>query len=401
MKFGRHLRSEFFIDPAITYLNHPTVGATPRRVLAAQHAIQEEAERQPSQFELRELTAIRSGRAVHAKPLLRTAADAVGAFVGANGDDIVFVDNTTTAVNAILRSFPLQQGDDIVISELAYGGVMNATRYAARERGATVTVVTAPDSPTSASLADTFEAAVTSRTRIAIVDHISAQSALVWPVAELAERLRKRGVLVLCDGAHAPGAIKLDVANLGCDWYVANLHKSAFVPRSSGFLWATPERQAGLHPVVISWGLDRGYTMEFDLVGTRDASAHLAAPAAFAFVDSFGLDAILEHNHALVWKGAHLLADRWGVAFATPEALVGTMATLNLPASAGSTADDAVKLRDELLFEDRIEVSMHAWRGSVQMRVAAQIYNELDDFEKLADAVAARLARPAGVGEGA
>ena len=390
MKFGRHLRSEFLIEPALTYLNHPTVGATPRRVLAAQHAIQEEAERQPSQFELRELTAIRAGRAVHEKPLLRTAADAVGAFVGASGDDIVFVDNTTSGVNAILRSFPLQAGDEIVISELAYGGVMNAARYAARERGASVVVVRAPDSATSASLADSFEAAVTARTRIAIVDHISAQSALVWPVADLAARLRRRGVLVLCDGAHVPGALRLDVSSLGVDWYVANLHKSAFVPRSSAFLWAARERQAGLHPTVISWGLDRGFTMEFDLVGTRDASAHLAAPAAFAFIDSFGLDAILEHNHALAWKGAHLLAERWGISFDLPEALVGTMATLTLPAAFGSTAEDATKLRDELLFDEKIEVAVHSWRGRVQMRVAAQIYNDLDDYEKLAAAVTAR-----------
>ncbi|HQQ69999.1 MAG TPA: aminotransferase class V-fold PLP-dependent enzyme, partial [Alicycliphilus sp.] len=117
-------------------------------------------------------------------------------------------------------------------------------------------------------IADAFEAGVTSRTRLAIVDHISAESALVLPLAEIAARLRARGVLVLADGAHAPAGIALDVPSLGVAWYVANLHKWAFVPRSSGFLWTTPARQASGHPTVISWGLDTGYTDEFDLVGT-------------------------------------------------------------------------------------------------------------------------------------
>jgi isopenicillin-N epimerase len=297
-------------------------------------------------------------------------------------------------VNAVLRSFPLTPGDEILISELAYGGVMNAARFAARDRGASVIVVPAPDVATADSLADSFEAAVTAQTRIAIVDHISAQSALIWPVAELAARLRRRGVAVLCDGAHVPGALKLDVPSLGVDWYVANLHKSAFVPRSSAFLWATRERQAGLHPTVISWGLDQGFTMEFDLVGTRDASAHLAASAAFAFIDSVGgLDAILEHNHALVWQGARLLVERCGATLDAREALVGTMATVTLPSAFGTTADAAMTLRDELLFDENIEVAVHVWRGRVQMRVAAQIYNDLGDFERLAAAVAARAGR--------
>src|SRR5690606_1258596 len=105
------------------------------------------------------------------------------------------------------------------------------------------------------------------------------ESALVLPVAEIAEALHARGVAVIVDGAHAPGAIALDVPALGVDYYVANLHKWGWTPRSSGFLWTPLSRQNGLHPTVISWGLDQGYTAEFDLLGTRDPSAHLSAPA--------------------------------------------------------------------------------------------------------------------------
>ena len=382
--------SEWYLDPAITYLNHPTVGATPKRVLEAQHAIVLEAERQPSRFQLRELTSIIVGQWRPEKPRLRVAADAVAAFVGARGEDLVFVDNTTSGINAVFHSFPLAQGDDLLVSELSYGGVVNAARFVTRQRGASLTTVQMPPVLRADAIADAILAAVTPRTRLALLEHIIPEAALVLPVAEIAARLKARGVATVVDGAHTPGAIALDVPSIGADYYVANLHKSAFVPRSSGFLWAAPERQAGLHPPVISWGLDQGFTDEFDLAGTRDASAHLAAPAALAFIESFGLQRILEYNHALVWKGSHLLAERWGTTFDTPESMVGTMASVPLPASLGSTREDGARVRDWLLFEHNIEVGINVWRGQLRVRVAAQIYNDLDDFERLAAAVAAR-----------
>lgn len=382
--------SEWYLDPAITYLNHPTVGATPKRVLEAQQAIVIEAERQPSRFQLRELTSIIVGHWRPEKPRLRVAADAVAAFVGARGEDLVFVDNTTSGINAVFHSFPLAQGDDLLVSELSYGGVVNAARFVTRQRGASLTTVQMPSVLRADAIADAILAAVTPRTRLALLEHIIPEAALVLPVAEIAARLKARGVATVVDGAHAPGAIALDVPSIGADYYVANLHKSAFVPRSSGFLWAAPERQAGLHPPVISWGLDQGFTDEFDLAGTRDASAHLAAPAALAFIESFGLQRILDYNHALVWKGSHLLAERWGTTFDTPESMVGTMASVPLPASLGSTREDGARVRDWLLFENNIEVGINVWRGQLRVRVAAQIYNDLDDFERLAAAVAVR-----------
>ena len=392
MTFGRQLRDEWLLDPTLTYLNHGTVGATPRAVLAAQRALMDECERQPSRFMLRELTSTAVGLPRADRPRLRVAADAVAAFVGAEGRDLVFVENTTSGVNAVLRSFPWQPGDELLIADHAYGAVALAARYATRERGATVTTVALTPPFSAASLADAFEAAITPRTRLAVVDHISAESALVLPLADIAARLKARGVLVLADGAHAPAGIPLDVPSLGVDWYVANLHKWAFVPRSSGFLWTTPALQPHVHPPVISWALDKGYTDEFDQVGTRDPSTHLSAPAALAFIEHLGgVDAVLAHNHDLAWRGAHYLASQWGVSFETPEALIGSMATVPLPASFGSTRDDAAALRDALLFEDGIEVAVAAAYGRLQTRVAAQVYVDMTDYERLAAALKARL----------
>lgn len=392
MAFGRSLRSEWLLDPDLVYLNHPTVGATPRVVLAAQRAIQDLTERNPSRFQLRELTDHAVGKWRPAQPRMREAADAVAAFVGARGEDVVFVDNTTTGANAVLRSFPFTPGDEVLVSDLGYGGVTRAAIYETGLRGASVKTVSIPHPFEAGAIVDAFEQAVSPRTTLAIVDHIAADAGLLLPLAAIVSRLQARGVAVLADGAHGPGAMALDVPSFGADWYVANLHKWAFVPRSSGFLWTSPARQATTHPAVMSWGLGEGYTTEFDLPGTRDASAHLAAPAAIAFFDTLGgPDAVYPYIHDLALSGAQMLAERWGTALNSPASMIGSMGTITLPATLGSTADDAATLRDALLFEDHIEVGLSAARGRLHVRVAAAVYNDMDDYEQLAAAIERRL----------
>ena len=376
------------LEPGLTYLNHGTVGVTPLPVLEAQRSIRDEIERNPSRYLLRELSEIIVGQPRATRPRLRQAADVVGELVGVSGDDLVFVDNTTTGVNAILRSFPLEAGDEILVSDFAYGGVVRAVTFAARERGAIVRTAVMPYPVRSANeVAAAFEAAITPSTRLAIVDHITSESALVLPLAAIAARCRARGVAVLADGAHAPGAIALDIPSLGADWYVGNLHKWLWVPRASGILWTSPERQKTLHASVISWGLDRGFHAEFDLPGTRDPSPHLSAPAAIAYMRTLGVEAVQRYNHALAWDGARHLAERWNTDFVTPETFIGTMATVMLPETLGSTPEDAARLRDALLFEHRIEAQVHAFRARLYVRISGQVYIEPADIERLADAV--------------
>ena len=391
MNFGRRWLREWPLDSRNTYLNHGTVGVTPLRVMAARQAILEEIERHPSRFILRELTAVTMGRQARGVPRLREAAATVAEFLGARGEDLVFVDNATTGANAVLRSFAFQPGDEVLVADLGYGGIVRAAIHAAREKGASVRTVTMPSPFTAEGLTQAWTAAVGPRTRLAIVDHISADTAIVFPLAEIAFALKHQGIAVLADGAHAPASIALDIASLGVDWYVGNLHKWAWTPRSSGVLWAAPERQAGLHPAVISWGLDEGFTTEFDLVGTRDPSAHLAAPAALALFQEWGLDDIRRHNHGLAWLGAHRLSERWGTEWSVPEPLVGSMAMVTLPLRAGTSRDEALAMRDSLLFDEGIEVHMNAYGGRVRARISAQIYNDESDIDRLAEAVLRRL----------
>jgi isopenicillin-N epimerase len=388
--FGHRMLEHWGLDPDVLYLNHGTVGAVPLRVLATQRAIRDQIERQPSRFLLRELSAIAVGVPLDV-PRMRAAAAEIAAFVGARGEDLAFVDNATTGCNAVLRSLPLGPGDEILVTDHGYGGIDRAVRHAARERGAVVRAVTLPYPPRDrAALAGAIEDALGPRTRLAVVDHVTSSSALVLPIERIVARCRARGVPVLVDGAHAPGMLPLDLPAIGADWYTGNLHKWAWSPRSAGFLWAPPERQAGLHPAVISWGLDQGFTAEFDWVGTRDPSPFLAAPVGLRLMAEWGVDAVRAHNHGLAWHAARHLAARWDVPLELDEPMVGAMATVPLPARFGSSAEDAARLRDALLAEDRIEIQLHAWRERLWVRVSAQVYNAFEDIERLAEAVLRR-----------
>ena len=390
--FGRSFLAHWWLDPEITYLNHGTVGATPRVVLDAQHAWQRLVETQPAAFLFRELMRVTPDVAGEARPLLRRTADAVGEFVGARGDDLVFVDNASTGINAVLRSLVLKPGDEIVVLDQAYGAVVLAAEFVARAAGAKVVTVTTPwpvEGDVVDAYADAVDAALTPRTRLAVLDHVSSNTALTLPVAAMIERCRARGVPVLVDGAHVPGALALDIESLGADWVVGNLHKWAFAPRACGFLWVAPARRTALHPPVISWGLGAGLAQEFDWTGTRDPSAVLSAPAGIAFMrDTLGLDAMRTWNHDLVWRMAHMLAARWGRPFTTPEAMVGCMASVALPARIDALGESAAPaLKDWLLHERRIEAQVLVIRGQVHVRLAAQVYNDESDYERLAAAV--------------
>lgn len=387
MTFGHAHLPHWPLAPGVTYLNHGTVGVTPRAILDARRALLEEIERGPSQFLFRELipwVGAPSGRVGR----LRQAADDVARSFGARGEDLAFVDNTTTGVTAVLRSLALGAGDEILMTDLAYGAVAHIARFVARERGAVIRTVGVPWVPYDPdALVDAVARAITPHTRVAVFDHIVSTNGLILPVARLIETCRARGVRVLVDGAHVPGVLPLDIPALGADWYTANLHKWAFAPRGCGFLWASPDAQAGLHPPVISWGLDQGFTQEFDWVGTRDVTPWLLAPVALDWWRALDPDAVWRHNHALACGGAQQVADRWSTPFVGGPDHVGFMATVALPARLGADDAAAARVRDALLFEHRIEAQIVVGAGRLWVRISAQVYNDDSDIAWLASAI--------------
>ncbi|HEY2907467.1 MAG TPA: aminotransferase class V-fold PLP-dependent enzyme [Vicinamibacterales bacterium] len=388
--FGRSMLAHWLLDPECTYLNHGTVGATPSRVLSRQQALREEMERQPSRFMLRELNG-HQPMPWRAVSRLREASDQVAPFVGARPDDLVFVPNVTTGLNAVLGSVPIAAGDEMVITDLAYGAVALAAGAVCERTGATLRTVHV-DYPIRdrGDVVGAIVHALTPRTKLVVVDHVTAQTALLLPVTEIAAECRARGVPVLVDGAHVPGSRRLDIASLGVDWYSANLHKWAHAPRGCGILWVTPERQSAVHLPVVSWGYNKGFREEFEHTATADPTSFLAAPEGIALLREWDFDACVSYMHELAWEAAGLLTERWGTKFEIPRDMVGAMVTVPLPEAAGASDADAMRLRLALLVEDRIEVQLHAWRGRLWTRVSAQVYNDRSDIARLADAVARR-----------
>lgn len=392
--FGHAMLPEWSFEPGTTYLNHGTVGATPKRVTQAQDALRALFEKQPSQHLLREITDFRylDQPSIRPQSRMREAATAVAEFVGARPDDLVFVDNATAGVNAVVGSLDLREGDEVVLDELGYGAVKLIAKHFASRAGAHVRVLEMPyPGFDRALILKAYRDAITPRTRLLIIDHVCSGSSLVLPVPELIEMAHAAGVPVLVDGAHAPGAHALELSALGADWYTGNLHKWAMAPRSCGILYAAPGRHEGLHPAVISWGYGQSLAAEFDWVGTRDFTPYLAAPVGIEFMQQLGVARMRDYQRDLAWDAALRLSRGWNTELPFERSQVGSMVTVPLPQPAGSTAMDAHRLRLALLVEDRIEVQMHSFRGRLWARISAQVYNESADIERLATALSHRI----------
>ena len=309
---------------------------------------------------------------------LRTAAAALAAFVGATADDLAFVENATGGCNAVLRSLRLAPGDEVLVLDHGYNAVRNTVRFVTERAGARMTeaAIPFPDTTDDAVVA-AVAATLTPRTRVAVIDHITSVSALVLPVARIAAVCHAVGVPVLVDGAHGPAQIALDVPRLGVDWYTGNCHKWLCAPKGCAFLWAAPDRQDDLHPVIVSHGLGTGFAKEFDWTGTRDPSAYLSAIEAISFHERAGGAAMRARNVALADEAAALVARRLRTD-AIPG--LGAMRLIRLPPSRIESA--AFRAR---LLAAGTDAPVFSLAGALWLRLSAFAYNEIDDYERLAD----------------
>ncbi len=388
----RHL---WLLDEQITFLNHGSFGACPRVVLEEQARFREEMEREPVQFLWREM----EGK-------LDAARAELACFAGADPEDIAFVANATMAVNAVVRSLELREGDELLTTSHAYNACNNVLAEVARRAGARVVVAKVPfplasSDEVTAAILD----AATSRTRLAMIDHVTSATALVFPVAEIVAALEARGIPVLVDGAHAPGMLPLDLRALGASWYTGNLHKWVCAPKGAAFIFARRDRQAGLHPATISHGYNTpregrsSFHDEFDWQGTMDFSAWLCVPAAIRFCGSLmagGHAALMRHNRQLVLDARALLAERLGVDPPCPAGMLGSMAVMPLPAclQTGIQATGRFDpLQTRLFAHHRIEVPIMRRGDPLRkwFRISAHAHNSMEDYIRLADALAEEM----------
>jgi isopenicillin-N epimerase len=374
-RFGSRVRKEWLLEPQIHFLNHGSFGATPRRVLAAAAAWRERCELQPVRFMVRELP-----------PLLRNAAEELGVFVGAEPSRLAFVDNATSGVNAVLRSFDLRRGDRVVTTTHVYPAVRNAIRFVCERAGAKYVEVPIPFPIERAEQPlEALSVALRPGARLAVLDHICSASALVLPIAEMTALCRDYGVPVLVDGAHAPGHLDLDIESLGADWYTGNAHKWMFAAKGCAFLWASAGRWPTLKPTVISHATSG--TEAFDWPGTRDFSPWLSVTEALAFYQELGEDNVRHHNRQLALWAGRMLADAWGVEIPCPESMIGAMVSLPAPGRHEPTQAAADALHNKLWEEHRVEVPVFPFADRLWIRISAQVYNQKYQYRVLAEAL--------------
>jgi isopenicillin-N epimerase len=371
---GAAVRHEWALDPDFLTVNHGSFGATPLAVLAEQDRWRKRMEAQPTRFFSQEV-----------RGALREAAASLARFVAAEGQDVVFVPNATTGCNAVLRSLRLKADDEILHVSHVYNAVRNTILHVADWSSAKVTVAEIPfPQPDKATILRNIERAITKRTKIAVLDHITSPSGLVLPITEMIRLCHAADVPVLVDGAHGPGQVPLDLPALDADWYVGNCHKWLSAPKGSGFLHARADRQANLHPVTISHGYGEGFTAEFDWTGTVDPTAYLAVPAAIDFFERLGGTALMERNRRLVAEAASLLASRLGTEVGAGLEMTGSMASVRLPLDLEAKRSESDKVRQALRAAGA-DSPVHALAGGLWLRLSAYGYNEMADYERLAE----------------
>lgn len=379
--FGAPRRRRFLLERGTAFLNHGSFGAVPRVVLQAADRWRRRMEANPDRF-MREIL----------PGALRRAAGDLARFLRVAGRDLAFVENATAGVNAVLRSLPLRAGDEIIATTHTYNAVRQALRHASGESGARVIEARiALPVPGEYALVEAIRPHLGRRTRLLVLDHISSPTGLVFPVRRLARLARGHGAQVLVDGAHAPGQIPLDIAALGVDWYAGNCHKWLFAPKGCAFLWARRGAQPGLHPPVISHGYGGGLAAEFDWTGTRDFSGWLAIPEALHFYRALGPARVRAYNRRLLRLAATMLAAAWDSPLDGPPGLHASMIALRLPQplQRGGRAgtEDARRLQSRLLARHGVVAAVMAIEGALWVRISAQIYNTLEEYGRLRDAV--------------
>jgi isopenicillin-N epimerase len=372
------LRALWCLDPSVSYLNHGSFGACPQAVLAMQSLLRLQMEREPADFLAAQLPA-----------RLNAARETLAAFLGADAADLVFVANATAGVNAVLRSLAFVAGDELLVTTHTYAACRKAVNYVAARTGARVVVASLPfPLHSDEQIIEAVLACVSPHTRLALLDHVSSPTALVLPLARLVAELQARNVDTLVDGAHAPGMVPIALSALGAAYYTGNAHKWLCAPKGAAFLHVRRDRQAELHPNVISHGYSAGFHAEFDWTGTCDPTPWLCIPEALRFIGGLlpgGWPAVMAANRALTVRARALLMQSLQIDAPCPEAMLGSMASLPLPAaSIGSAAADLDTAGLHDWFRERgVETWLHP-EPLPLLRISAQLYNDIDQFQQLA-----------------
>lgn len=377
MDFGKAIRHQWLLNTDIKFLNHGSFGATPKAILEVQRHWQDRLESEPIRFFKRDVPAA-------IEPIRQRLAK----LINAEAEDMVFVENATMGVNSVLRSLIPEFGpnDEILTTSHVYGAVRKTLQYVADLSGASVVEARVPfPIDDLQQVVDAISEAISDRTRFAVIDHVTSSTGVVFPIEEIIPLLKERGITVMIDGAHAPGMLEINIESLGADYYTGNCHKWLFAPKGAAFLWTKRPHQPKIHPVVISQPYGEGYQAEFAWVGTRDMTAILSIGAGIDFIESYGIEQVRDYNHQLLLEARDVVTKALDVRYGAPTSMLTSLCTIPLPGNPLGSQEYVDQLHDLIFDTYDIEVPTLIVNGETVLRFSTQIYNELPEYERLAE----------------
>ncbi len=373
----RSLKEYFLLDPNVVFLNHGSFGAIPKPVFEAYQNWQLRLERQPVLFLGRELDG-----------LLLESRIALGKYLNADANDLVYIPNATHGANIIAHSLNLQRGDEILTTDHEYGACDYTWEFVCNELGANYVhqSISLPVH-SRAEVVEEFLNGITSRTKAVYVSHITSPTALCLPVEEICRRVRELGLLSIVDAAHSPAQMPVDLEQLGADIVFGNCHKWMLAPKGAAFLFVRRDVQHLIEPLIVSWGshptlettTGSRYIDLLQWTGTKDPTAALTVPTAIQFMEDHHWENVRCQCHLLLHEAIERVCElsHMPPLYPLDSVFYYQMGIAPLPPS------NLLELKRRLYDEYKVEVPLIQWQDKQFIRISIQGYNNENDVDSL------------------
>ena len=371
------IKQNFLLDKNITFLNHGSYGSCPIPVFEDYQKWQRKLEKQPVEFLTNDLwEALKHSRVTLSK------------FVGCDEDEVLFFSNPTSAIANVINSLNLNDGDEVLMTDHEYGALVRQWNLWGEKNNVKIKQQKVPVPVTSKDMfIDNFWRGVSKKTKVIFISQITSPTAIIFPVKEIVDLAKNKGILTIIDGAHVPGHIDLNIHSLGCDFFTGAIHKWLCGPKGSSFLFVKKSHQDWVKPIIHSWGKEGNdpgpteFLQDFQWQGTRDMSSFLTIPKAMEF---FGrhIQPNQEYCRKMTLEVFSNFISMLGTEpLTTGCQWIGQMVSHPLPVNA------PLEIKDILMEKYKVEIPIFEWNGNRYIRSSFQVYNEKKDIDSLMSAL--------------
>lgn len=367
------MKSLFMLDPEVTYLNHGSFGACPKPIFNSLIKWQKRLEKEPVKHLAHDI-----------QYFLEKSRISLSDYINCHKDDVVFFPNPSTALNTVLRSLDLAEGDEILTTNHEYGAMDKAWRFLCKKTGATyINLEIQTPLLSKEDFIKQFIRGISKKTKIIFLSHITSPTALIFPVKEICAIARERGIITIIDGAHAPAQIDLDISDINPDFYSGACHKWMCSPKGVAFLYVKKELQSIIEPLVISWGYESerpSHSQFLDYLqwqGTNDISAYLSVVDTIDFLTKYNWrERAIKCRDLNLWARNKILKE-FNIPSMCSDGFLGQMSSFEFPFN--DTYNDQINFYTK----HKIQIPFFNWNNKNLLRISIQVYNDKEDIYKL------------------